>query len=181
MPDPIYKPATVIFAGSLMLQSMARPTTAVSFEASTLRENMASVGKHYEQSIALFGNKSRLIGSLHELAEECAEEDWDGYGACAVHPVSVANAESFIRALPERLELPELSIDPDGAIAFDWIPDRSRTLTLSIDASNRLAYAWIDGTDRGHAAVKFENGILPTRILSEIEKITHHATSIWAS
>ena len=118
---------------------------------------------------------------MHELAEECAEEDWDGYGACAVDPVSVANAESFIRALPERLDLPELSIDPDGAIAFDWIPDRSRTLTLCIDASNRIAYAWIDGTDRGHAAVKFENGVLPTWILSEIEKITHHATSIWAA
>lgn len=176
MHDPIFTPAIV--AGSLILQSMARPSSAVSMEATALRERASLIERDYERSVALFDNKARLLESLRELVEDCFEDDWDGYGASAVSAASVANAESFIRALPDRIKMPDLSIDPDGDISFDWIPDRTKTLTLSVNGSNRLAYAWIDGIDRGHAAAKFVNGTIPARVLAEIESITNNVATL---
>lgn len=179
MSDPIFTPAIV--AGSLILQSMARPSSAVSTEATALREKAFLIEQDYERSVALFDNKARLLESLRELVEDCSECNWDGYGASAVNAAAVANAESFIRALPDRLKVPDLSIDPDGDISFDWIPDITKTLTLSVNGSNRLAYAWIDGTDRGHATAKFDSGVIPARVLAEIESITNHGATFRAA
>lgn len=94
---------------------------------------------------------------------------------------AVTVAEDFIRALPDGLETPELSVDPDGDISFDWIPDNTKTLTISVNGSNRLAYAWIDGTDRGHAATRFENGVIPSRLLTEIESIVSYGATFRAA
>jgi hypothetical protein len=179
MPDFILTPT--ILAGSLILQSMARPSSAVSMEADALQKKATSIEQDYERSIALFGDKARLLESLRELVEECSEDDWDGYGASAVNVAVVANSESFIRALPDRFEIPELSVDPDGDISFDWIPDHTKTFTLSVNGSNRLAYAWIDGVDRGHATAKFENCVIPDRVLAEIKTITNNDSTFRAA
>lgn len=179
MPDFILTPAFV--AGSLMFKSPARSSSAVSAEASALLYKVALIEQDYERSIALFDKKARLLELLRELVEECSEDDWDGYGSSAANATAVANAESFIRVLPDHLVMPDLSVDPDGDISFDWIPDRTKTFTLSVSGSNRLAYAWIDGTDRGHAVAKFENGVVPARVLAEIESITNHGTTFRAA
>jgi hypothetical protein len=117
-----------------------------------------------------------LLKSLNQLAEGCAEDDWDGYGAEAVNPAALARAEALVRALPDDLPLPEISIEPDGAIAFDWMPYPTKTFTLSVGGSNRLAYAWIDGTDRGHATVRFDDAEVPSRVLTELERLNRHGS-----
>lgn len=176
MPNFILTPT--ILAGSLMFQSMLRPSSAVSMEASALRERAALIEQNYELSIALYDYKARLLQSLYEFAKECSDDNWDDYDASAVSEATVANAEKFIRALPDSLEMPELSVDPDGSISFDWIPDSTRTFTLSVSGSNRLAYAWIDGLDRGHATARFENGAIPDRVLTEIKTIANNASTL---
>lgn len=118
-----------------------------------------------------------LISKLHQLANECAVVDWDGYGAEAVNAGALMCAEAFVRALPDELPLPEISIEPDGAIAFDWMPHLTKTFTLSVGGSNRLAYAWIDGTDRGHAAVRFDDAEIPPRVLTELQRLNLHGSS----
>ena len=90
-----------------------------------------------------------LLTKLNRLSVECSEDDWDGYGAESVKATALLRAEAFVRALPDNIPLPEVSVEPDGAVAFDWMPLPSKTFTLSVSGSNRLAYAWIDGTDRG--------------------------------
>ncbi|MCH8473642.1 MAG: hypothetical protein LAT55_00255 [Opitutales bacterium] len=111
-----------------------------------------------------------LLNQLHQLAHECANDNWDGYGAEAVNAATLACAEAFVRALPEEIPLPEISAEPDGAITFDWMPLPTKSFTLSVSGSNRLAYAWIDGTDRGHAAVKFAEAKIPSCVLTEIKR-----------
>lgn len=152
--------------------------SGVSDEAAQLNGFASQISERYESSQALFGDKSRLIVELHDIATECDEDDWDGYGAEAVTVATLLRAEALIRSLPDHLPLPEVSAEPDGAIAFDWMPLPSKTLTLSVNGGNRLAYAWIDGTDRGHAAVKFEGTTIPSRVLAEIERLTDHAVTL---
>ncbi|MFP4166828.1 MAG: hypothetical protein ACLFUF_06645, partial [Opitutales bacterium] len=56
---------------------------------------------------------NKLLEKLHQLAEECAEDDWDGYGAEVVSAAVLARAEACVRALPDDLPLPEISAEPD--------------------------------------------------------------------
>lgn len=153
---------------------MSLPSSAVSTEASDITKQSESLKRYHEQSLALFGDKARLLESLCELSQECLQDDWDGYGANAINLIAVKNAKNLIRALPDGFEMPELSVDPDGDVSFDWMPSHTKTFTLSVNSSCRLAYAWIDGTDRGHAVAKFENGVIPDRILAEIRRITNY-------
>lgn len=152
---------------------MSESKSGVSDEASSIVRDFESFFKHQEASESLFGKKARLISEIHELVAECAENNWEGYGAHAVSEAVLLRAEVFIRALPDEEEFPspEFSAEPDGAISFDWMPSRTKTFTLSVNSTDRIAYAWIDGVDRGHAAEQFTGGKLPTRVLEELKRI----------
>lgn len=172
----------MMFAGAAGLAAcnvVALPSSGVSDEAFAIANTFESFAKHFESSEALFGVKAQLLHDLYEVTNEAVEDDWDGDGAKAVGASTIAHAEAFIKALPDGLSLPELSVEPDGEIAFDWMPIKTRTLSISINESNRLSYAWIDGTDRGHGAAKFSMNVIPSRLVSEIDQITRDDSIVW--
>ena len=140
-----------------------------------------SVSRHVENSRALFGLKEDALKRLYELAAECAEADWDGYGAEAVSQSAVEHSAYFIRRLPEGLPLPEISVEPDGEIALDWSPTPTQTFSVSIGTANRMACAWVNGTEHGHAVAYSNNGDIPSRILQEIQRITNNDSTFRAT
>ena len=168
-------------AGYAALQSLTSQRTATSSMAGAVRSNAVAVAKHVERSVALFGGKTEALGKLHSIAQECSAPDWDGYGAEAVNPEALHRAERLLRSLPEGFPLPEFSVEPDGAISFDWLSTRTRSFSLSIGGSDRIAYAWLDGTDRGHAVARSSSGEVPDRILEELSRIVHHASALRAA
>jgi len=151
-----------------------RTGSAVSTEAQTIRSSAFAVVESAELSMALFGDKAVAISGLRMLANECAEENWDGNGAYPLHPIAVLLAEEFLRALPDDFPLPEFAPEPDGSISLDWIQSRTRLFSLSIGPSQRLAYAWLDGSDKGHAVSRFDRQQIPARILQGIREIVNH-------
>lgn len=161
----------VLAVGSAALCGYSSIESGVSEEAQSLSESFARHHAHQESAESLFGVKAQSISNLRRVAAECAEDNWDEYGAIAVSEAVVLRAEAFIRALPESVVAPEISAEPDGQISFDWLPSRTRTFTLSVNSGNRLAYAWIDGANRGNAAETFERGILPARLIHELRNI----------
>lgn len=164
--------------GWAVFQSAGYGGNAVSDEANWVRESLINVSKSAESSRALFGPKADLLNSLEQLSVECAEEDWDGYGAEPVNMVALSRARAFIRSLPERYPLPELSVEPDGAVSLDWMPSSNRTLSVSLSESGRIPYAWVDGTDCGHAVARIVDEPVPTRILTEIERICENEPAL---
>jgi hypothetical protein len=127
-----------------------------------------------ESSQTLFGEKSAVISRLRALANECAEQGWDGGDALAIDRVALQNAEDFVRALPEGFPVPECAPEPDGWISLDWIESRHRFFSLSVGSSSRLAYAWLDGADKGHGVARFDGLSVPPRVLSGILSILNH-------
>jgi hypothetical protein len=111
------------------------------------------------------------------MAEECAEQDWDGYGARPVDEDAVLNAEAFVRALPDEVPMPEIAVDPDGSVSLDWIESRHRMFTISIPAGNRIAYAWLDGAEKGHAVAVFDGLSIPVKVRDGILSILGHANA----
>ena len=146
----------------------------VSDEVFIIRKKDLGVSKHIESSQALLDLKEDTLNRLYELAEECAEADWDGYDAEAVSQSAVEHSAHFIRRLPEDLLLPEISVEPDGEIALDWSPTPTQTFSVSIGTADRMACAWVNGTEHGHAVAYSNNGEIPSRILQEIQRITNN-------
>lgn len=157
--------------GVSALPAFALGSSAVSNEAEEIREATRAVISEGERSQALFGGKAVLLSELVELKDECAEEGWDGNGAHPIDFAAVLQVARFLRALPDRVPLPEISPEPDGSVSLDWIQSRSRLFSVSVSGGNRLAYVWVDGTDSGHAVERFNGQSIPLRILQGIEAV----------
>lgn len=148
-----------------------RKENAVSPEARLIKDKTSLAATDLEKSQALFGEKAAAISQLKLLADECKEDNWDGYGANAIDEGAVFFAARFVRALPEDLPVPEFAAEPEGSISLDWIKARNHMFTVSVAADNRLAYAWLDGTDKGHAVARFDGQSIPPKILQGIRGI----------
>lgn len=157
--------------GLAPLYALARQGTAVSQEARVVQRAASHAVHFVERSRALFGSKANAISELWTLANDCSQEGWDGGDARPVDPAAVYRAIELLRALPDRLPLPEFAAEPDGAISLDWIRSRNRLLSVSVSASDRLAFAWLDGTDRGHGVVRLGEGAVPSRLIGAIAEI----------
>ena len=126
-----------------------------------------------ERSDALFGSKTAVISELWALARSHSEAGWDGGEAMPADRQAIVRACAFIRALPDGCEMPEVGVDPDGAVTLDWMVSRHRMLSISVAGnSDRLAYAWLDGTDRGNAVAKFDRDTVPIRLMQAIRTLT---------
>lgn len=145
---------------------------AVSSEAQYLQRTISERCISFEQSESLFGKKSQVIEELREVSEECSLDDWDGYGAKAVSDIAIARAERFLRLLPNKVDMPEVSVGADGNVTFEWIPSSIKTLVLSFGLNNRIPYAWSDGSDQGHAVAKLYDDEIPERLLKEIQRMS---------
>lgn len=168
----MFEPISIL-SFTVALHGLSRPGSAVSVEASRVRARAESMMERVERSDALFGGKASVISALLNLSQSHAEMGWDGDDAAPVDGGAIALAAAFIRALPDDCNMPEVGVDPDGAVALDWMPSRRRMLSISFAGdSDRLAYAWIDGTDRGNAVAKFDRDLVPGRVLDAIRSIT---------
>ena len=167
----MFESVSVVSLGIGAIYSLSGAGSAISPEAQTVRSAAVEIARAVESSQALFGSKAAAISQLWQLANEFAEVDWDGNGALPLDHVAVHNAVAFIRALPDRVPMPEFAPEPDGSISLDWIRSRTSVFSLSIGTSHRLAYAWLDGTDQGHAVARFDGGNIPPRVLEGIKGI----------
>ena len=160
--------------GYAALDPYARMGSAVSAEAVALSQSATAMVSAVEKSQTLFGRKNLAISNLMAMGYDCSESGWDGADARAIDSAALANAERFIRALPDDIQLPEFAPEPDGAVSLDWIVSRYRLFSLSVSASNRLACAWLDGADKGHCVARFDGISIPDRILTGILSILSH-------
>lgn len=87
---------------------------------------------------------------LDRVVEECNQPDWDGYGADPASPIAAQYAKVFLfEFYPDKWELPEIAVDPDGSISFDWMPSKHRSFSMSFSAEGSIVYAWMLGDERG--------------------------------
>ena len=159
--------------GVAALYALSRPGSAVSSEAQAVQACAGAIFNRVERSDALFGGKAAVISKLWDLARSHAAAGWDGGEAAPADRRAIVRSVAFIRALPDDCEMPEVGVDPDGAVALDWMVSRHRMLSISVAGdSDRLAYAWLDGTDRGNAVAKFDRDTVPIRLMQALLAFT---------
>lgn len=131
-------------------------------------EGRRQLGKCY--TLGLEG--SGVLGELFDVATQCQESNWDGYGAEPVSRVTVDVAYRFLAALP--LGTPPLSVgaEPDGHITLEWYRSPHCTLSISLSPDCELHYAaLLPNSGKAYGMEYFFDGV-PNRILALIEAVS---------
>ncbi len=88
----------------------------------------------------------RLQAELDELAEAASARGWDGEDGAPIDRGSLLYAHRLARLLPLGMRTPELSVDPDGEVSFEWSPVRGRSVSVSVARDGSLRWAAVHGS-----------------------------------
>lgn len=81
-------------------------------------------------------------------------------------------AQQFLLALPTNIPAPELALDSDGEISFDWKGPGGQLMTVTLREDGRISYASrISVYDKDHGTKQFTDSI-PYRVLELVKQVT---------
>jgi hypothetical protein len=142
----------------------------LSRDAKALDKRIAEIEDDFNKSIVLGEKKIAINQALMNILEECAYTNWDGYGAMPIDKESYYESRRFVKYLPSFLPNPEVTIEPDGEIAFEWFNDKRRIFSVSIGGNGELTYAGLFGYNKAHGT-EFLGDELPKIILENIQRV----------
>jgi len=112
-----------------------------------------------------------LQGEMEIILDEARESNWDGYGSQALIYDSYLEAQKFIDAFPlSTMVLPEVSIDPEGEISFEWYNDPENCFSVSFNGDEIIIYAGIFGINKINGCEYFGDEI-PEIIVENIKRV----------
>ncbi len=121
---------------------------AVSNEARALNSLIAEAWR-FAGSVAIgeprFAAQEALAAALRARAKE-----WKDIGTVRVEPSTYAYAEEFLALLPPTVLLPDVSVDPDGEINFEWDEGKRRVFSVSVGRDGTLTFAGLFGQAKIH-------------------------------
>lgn len=160
--------STIAFRGPSLLSRYISP--GVSEEARVLQDRIAKVLNRMFQSVTLGEPIGEALEALEQVFEECSEDNWDGYGASAVEVDTYLESRRFLQSLPTTIPIPEITVEPDGEIAFEWYVAPRKILSVSVGSHNILTYAGLFGLSKTHGTEYFGDE-LPATILSNLQRL----------
>lgn len=117
-----------------------------------------------ELKAGLAARTSWVFNDLHQLAQES--------GIDIGKSRTFSLAKRFLLALPGSVPSPELSLDADGEVSFDWLGTDGRMLTVVLREDGRLAYASrLSSFKRDHGKEQFDDE-LPKSIIQMVQQVT---------
>jgi hypothetical protein len=120
--------------------------------------------------VAYVDQHRNTLREIEEAFDACSADGWDGYGARGVDPRSYAYAREFLLSLPTTAPDAEITVEPDGEIAFEWYSSPTMVFTVSIGRDRKLTYAGRFGRVRASGVEYFEDEI-PRGILTNISRV----------
>ncbi len=147
-------------------------STAKSESAEKLILIREGIRQHLLASYTVRREAERALDELAQVQSEAARSGWNGYQAKPVTLWACVHAKLFIEALPTTAPAPEVSADPDGDVALDWVFGRRKALSVSIGPTGRCTFAWMLGHRTYRGTDWLNDGIPETisRALAELAR-----------
>lgn len=86
---------------------------------------------------------------------------------------SVKLSVDFFLTLPVDIPVPDISVDPDGEIAFDWFGKQNWLFSVSFSDRNRYSYASLRGPNESSGTQWFDDSV-PMEVIQYIREVTRH-------
>lgn len=156
--------------------TMPSRSTAWSEYATRLTAIQEEIRRHLLDSFTVRQSAEVTLAELDEVRRETAREGWNGYGARPLDLGAYHYARLFIQAIPPSAPAPEVSGDPDGEVAFDWIFGPRMALTVSISGTGRCSFAWMRGR-RTYSGTEWVDDGIPTPIADALWRLSSETSS----
>jgi|SRR5579863_2646847 hypothetical protein len=114
---------------------VARITDAYSDAAQRVDRIIEEGLRHYAEP-----RMEILVSEIQEIMAESAREAGGGVMPVDLLGAAVA-ALSFAYTLPRSLPNPEVALDADGDITFDWLGSSGKMFSVAVSRTGRIAYA----------------------------------------
>lgn len=151
-------------------------STAKSDAAMLLDEMRNNIRMHLLSSFSMRNAAEQTLRELEEVRDESVALEGNVKGAKPVSPVTYEYARFFLEALPTVAPSPEVSADPDGDIALDWIFGPKKALTVSIGPAGRCTFAWMFGKRTSSGTDWLDDGI-PASIIQALGQLARENIS----
>lgn len=145
-------------------------TAGSSDTAYYVSEIARNIRAHVQSSIFLGLQASGILDELDQVAEECKDPGWDGYGALPVSKYTIGYAHHFLLALPLGIVKPTVGSEPDGCITFEWYKSPEKICSISISQDGFIHYAYLNRLVKRHGSEPF-SGSVPMEIVMLINQI----------
>lgn len=142
----------------------------VSESARIIQIESYKVGTSLAQTITFGEHLLRLIEGLLQAESMYSEDNWDGYEAKGINRESRQNAFNFALSLPSTIPTPEIYVDPDGEVAFEWYEDKRKVFSISFGSKNKISYAGTYGFNKTYGVEYFCDD-MPEVILRNINRL----------
>lgn len=138
----------------------------ISSDAKELKNNVISITDDLLKNARVNSKNA----DLEIVYREASKEDWDGHGAVAADTKSYLLAKTFLSQLPNNMPTPEIAIDPDGEISFEWYISDRKLVVLSIGGNGEINYVGVIGKNRQKGKEHY-NQQIPKTILELFKRI----------
>jgi hypothetical protein len=81
-----------------------------------------------------------VLDQLAHILADCDQPNWDGYGALPVTRDTLLAARRLFEQLESCVDVPDVTADPDGDVAFEW-NNGCNSLTVAVNSAGDVAYA----------------------------------------
>ena len=128
------------------------------------------IGRLTDRAFKVLQTQSHFETVINDLYDLLSEARSGQHESELDYPTFLA-AKRFLLAFPKTLPLPEIAIDSDGEISFDWEGKNRRMLSVSLRADGRLSYACKLGMMRSSYGVDEFDENVPETIVESVKKI----------
>ncbi len=146
------------------------PWGALSDEARVLRD-LFDAASEFSGSVAIGEPKRAAQEALAAACTAAQVDDWDGAGSRRVEPSTYIYADQFLRLLPSSASLPDITVDSDGEILFEWDHGRRQVFSVSVGRDGTLTYAGLFGHTKSHGTEHLHEA-LPSVISDCLERLS---------
>ena len=147
----------------------------VSESAVELRKETEELKEHFAESITFGEQLSKMLEGLLKAKEMHSMDNWDGYGARAVDGQAYGNAVRFALSLPSDVPNPEIGVDPDGEVVFEWYEGRRQVFSVSVGSRSELTYAGLYGINKSWGVEYFQEDI-PNIVIENVYRLYSKGT-----
>ncbi|MGH8647228.1 MAG: hypothetical protein ACREX4_23325 [Gammaproteobacteria bacterium] len=84
------------------------------------------------------------------------------------------HASQFLALLPATTPAPEIVVEEDGEIAFDWDLSPRQVFSVSVGRDGTLSYAGLFGIQKAHGVTMLDDDAIPSEVLAGLAKVLAH-------
>ncbi len=142
----------------------------VSEGAIEIQRKTEELQRDFSRSITFGEHLSKMLENLFQVKQEHSIDNWDGYGAKAINEQSYQNAIRFVLSLAPNTPTPEIAVEPDGEVVFEWYGGKRKVFSISMGSRNELTYAGLYGVSKTYG-VEYFYGNIPDTLLDNISRV----------